>query len=73
MESTGITTADLEAALGGLYIAPKDPDAPDFAEEPGSTSVDEAPLPATASRFTVADMQATLADMYTAPSLEDAA
>ncbi|HEU4868534.1 MAG TPA: hypothetical protein VFV09_12510 [Actinomycetota bacterium] len=73
METNGITTAELEAALGGLYTAPKDPDAPDFADEPDPTPVDELPLPATARRFTVADMEATLGDMYTAPSLEEAA
>lgn len=73
MEATGITTAELEAALGGLYAAPKDPDAPDFEVEPDLTATDELPLPAGTPRFTVADMQATLGDMYTAPSLEDAA
>jgi hypothetical protein len=73
MESTGITTAELQAALGGLYTAPKDPDAPDFAEEPDLTPVDELPIPATAPCFTVADMEATFGDMYTAPSLEEAA
>lgn len=72
MEATGITIAELEAALGGLYVAPKDPDAPDFAVEPDPTPV-EAPPTASTSRFTVADMEATLGDMYTAPSLEEAA
>jgi hypothetical protein len=69
MEATGITIAELQAALGGLYTAPKDPDAPEFAEEPDPTPVDEASTP----RFTVADMEATLGDMYIAPSLEEAA
>lgn len=65
MEATGITTAELEAALGGLYTAPKDRDAPDYAEEPDSAPADRARLPASAApRFTVADMQAALADMY---------
>lgn len=73
MEATGITTAELEAALGGLYTAPKDRDAPDYSEEPDSAPADRVRLPANAPRVTVADMQAALADMYTAPSLEDAA
>jgi hypothetical protein len=72
MEATGISTAELEAALGGLYTAPGDPDAPDL-DEPDPTPVDEVPLPASSPGFTVADMQATLGDMYTAPSLEEAA
>lgn len=74
MEATGITTAELEAALGGLYNAPKDPDMPDFAEsEPDMAPVAGIPLPASAPGFTIADMEATLGDMYTAPSLEEAA
>ena len=73
MEVTGITTAELEAALGGPYTAPKDPDTPDFEIEPVLTPTDELPLPAGTPRFTIADMEATLGDMYTAPSLEEAA
>jgi len=72
MEATGITTEELEAALAGLYTAPKDPDAPDF-QEPEDAPADEVLAPAGAPRFTVADMEATLGDMYTAPSLEEAA
>lgn len=74
MEAIGITTAELEAALGGLYNAPKDPDMPDVAESDAEMApVDEIPLPASAPGFTIADMEATLGDMYAAPSLEEAA
>ncbi|HEX2148904.1 MAG TPA: hypothetical protein VHI31_01825 [Actinomycetota bacterium] len=72
METPGITTAELEVALGGLYTAPKDPEAPDFEESkvsPGEEVSNEAGSPG----ITVGEMQTLLGDLYTAPSLEEAA
>lgn len=65
MQIHGITTTELEAALGGSYTAPRDPDAPD----PVAAPRPEPPAPG----ITVAELQAILGDLYTAPSLEDAA
>ena len=67
MEKTGITIAELEAALGGLYTAPMDPDAPDQPAAPPPTDA------AALDGITVAELVIALDGMYTAPSLEEAA
>ncbi|CAN5844686.1 hypothetical protein BH23ACT12_BH23ACT12_13960 [soil metagenome] len=72
MAMPGITTEELESALGGLYTAPKDPDAPDF-EMPEPATVDETPVAVIAPGFTVEEMGEFLGDLYTAPTLEEAA
>lgn len=72
MQTPGITTEELEVALGSLYTAPKDPDAPDF-EMSEPAPVDEMPAPVGAPGFTVQEMEEFLGDLYTAPSLEEAA
>lgn len=71
MEAPGITTEELEAALGGMYSAPKDPDAPDYAEN----KVEPATVPAMDARsgITVGEMSRILGDLYVPPSLEEAA
>jgi hypothetical protein len=66
MEAPGITTDELEAALGGIYSAPKDPDAPDVAK------MDTEPVPEAAG-ITVGEMSEILGDLYVPPSLEEAA
>ena len=71
MQTPGITTEELETALGGLYTAPKDPDAPEFAM-PEPAPVLEMPVPAIPG-FTVGEMEEFLGNLYTAPSLEEAA
>jgi hypothetical protein len=68
MEAPGITTEELEIALGGMYAAPGDPDAPDLAE------VGAEPVPVRAGTgITVGEMSSILGDMYIPPSLEEAA
>lgn len=66
MEKTGITITELEAALGGLYTAPMDPDAPEV-HQAASTGA------AAGDGITVAELVTALDGMYTAPSLEEAA
>ena len=72
MEAPGITTEQLEIALGGMYSAPKDPDAPDYAENQAEP-VAEVPSTAGASGITVGEMSMILGDLYVPPSLEEAA
>jgi hypothetical protein len=67
MEAPGITTEELEIALGGMYAAPGDPDAPDLAE------VGAEPVPVAGAGITVGEMSSILGDMYIPPSLEEAA
>lgn len=67
MDRTGITITELQAALGGLYTAPKDPDAPEVQEALASTDA------AAGDGITVAELVTALEGMYTAPSLEEAA
>jgi hypothetical protein len=67
LEKTGITITELEAALGGLYTAPKDPDAPAEVQQAASTGA------AAGEGITVAELVTVLDGMYTAPSLEEAA
>ncbi|HEX2178185.1 MAG TPA: hypothetical protein VHL54_01510 [Actinomycetota bacterium] len=67
MEKTGITITELEAALGGLYTAPKDPDAPEVHQAAASTGA------AAGDGITVAELVTALDGMYTAPNLEEAA
>jgi hypothetical protein len=67
MEAPGITTEELEIALGGMYAAPGDPDAPDLAE------VAAEPVPVAGAGITVGEMSSILGDMYIPPSLEEAA
>ena len=72
MHTPGITTAELEVALGGLYTAPKDPDAPDL-EESNVSPAEEVNTDTGSTGITVGEMQALFGDLYTAPSLEEAA
>ncbi len=72
MEQSGITTAELEVALGGLYVAPKDPDAPDFAGDEEPTMAVAAPATG-GPVLTIQEMVSIFGDLYTPPSLEEAA